>query len=202
MSYAIRQRPSVLVRHIRDVLRAGLEAQVDAINADLVADEAPYRLPPYGDSGDLWGDSHVLVRAQGPELPEGLTYPHVRVVPQDTESRQDASSRSGITSLGLLVVCYLDTASLNASKAAAPALVLTDDATEQELVLALLDLANACARVLRDPASGALGGEAGGVRIAVDRASAPRLHQVPAPDYRASAALVALEVRVEQEETY
>lgn len=200
MSYPIRQRPSTLALLARTVIRAGMEAMIDAINADLAAATAPYRLPPYGDAGDLWGDDNVVVRLQEPELPGGLTYPHVRVVPADSASRQDASSRSGRTEQGLAVAAFLDLASLDAVReVAAPT---APAATEESLTLAVMDLANAIARLLRGPSNGIFSSDAGSVQIVVDRVQRPRIHQVPASDVRAAAAWIVLEVRVVIEETY
>lgn len=173
---------------------------IDAINADLAAATAPYRLPPYGDAGDLWGDDNVTVRLQEPEIPGGLAYPHVRVVPTDASSRQDASSRSGRTEQGLALAAYLDTASLDvAREVAAPT---APEATEESLALAIMDLANAIARILRGPSGGIFSSDAGSVQIVVDRVQRPRIHQVPASDVRATAAWIVLEVRVAIEETY
>lgn len=202
MSYPIRQRPSSVALLLRTRLRAGLEAVIDALNVDLVAAEAPYRLPPFGDTGDAWGEAGVVLRVQEGELPEGLTYPHVRVVPLDGSSRQDASSRSGLTLQAFAVACYIDAAALDAAANVDPSHPVADAATEEEVLLAAMDLANACARVLRNPAAGVFSSTAGSVRIAVDAVSAPRVHYVPAAGVRASAAWCALRVQVEIEETY
>lgn len=202
MSYPIRQRPSSVALLLRDRLRDGLEAVVDALNADLADASAPYRLPPFGGTGDAWGVDDVVLRVQEGELPDGLRYPHVRVVPLDGSSRQDASSRSGLTLQTFAVAAYIDAAAINASKGAVPASPVTQDATEQEVLLGAMDLANACARVLRDPAAGVFSSTAGSVRIAVDAIAAPRVHYVPASDVRASAVWCALRAQVEIEETY
>ena len=200
MSYPIRQRPATLALLVRTLIRGGLEAMIDAINADLAAATAPYRLPPYGDTGDLWGDDNVTLRLQEPEIPGGLSYPHIRVVPMDASSRQDASSRSGRTEQSLAVAAFIDAAALDASReVAAPTAQAAD---EQALALAAMDLANAVARILRAPSGGVFSSAAGSVQIVVDRVQRPRIHQVPASDVRAIAAWIALEIRVVIEETY
>ncbi len=200
MSYPIRQRPATLALLVRTLIRGGLEAMIDAINADLAAATAPYRLPPYGDTGDLWGDDNVTLRLQEPEIPGGLSYPHIRVVPMDASSRQDASSRSGRTEQSLAVAAFIDAAALDASReVAAPTAQAAD---EQALALAAMDLANAVGRILRAPSGGVFSSAAGSVQIVVDRVQRPRIHQVPASDVRAIAAWIVLEIRVVIEETY
>lgn len=200
MSHPIRQRPATLALLVRTLIRAGMEAMVDAINADLAAATAPYRLPPYGDTDDLWGDDSVTLRLQEPEIPGGLSYPHIRVVPMDASSRQDASSRSGRTEQSIAVAAFIDTAALDASReVAAPTAPAAD---EQALALAVMDFANAVARILRAPSGGVFSSTAGSVQIVVDRVQRPRIHQVPASDVRATAAWIVLEIRVVIEETY
>lgn len=202
MTYPIEQRPSAAWEHVRDTLRSGLAAQITAINDDLTTRSKSWRVPELGGATPIWTTTAgILLRAQEPDLPSGLTYPQVRVVPGSLLSRQDTSGRGGLTSLGVSVAVYLDMQAVKRAQAAASITVGCD---EEQLLLALADLASAVARTLRAPVGGVYDADSGIVQIEpnADAARAPQIHYVPAPDSRPSALWCGLEYRLTLEETY
>jgi len=200
VSYPIVQRPSEALYHARACLRAGLAAQLTAINADLTSRSRPWRVPVPDTASPIWTVAEgVIVRLQEPDLPSGLTYPQVRLVHGSLVDQQDTSGRGGLGDTGLSVACYLDAVSVARANAVAS---VSGEITEELLAFALLDLADAVARTLRDPVSGLYDATSGIVQITADLTRAPQIHQVPAPGARASAAWCALEIRYTQESTY
>lgn len=197
MTYPIAQRASTAWAHTLAALRSGLGAQITAINADLAARSQSWRVP---EIGTIWtASAGIVLRAQEADLPTGIRYPQVSVVPGSLLGAQDASGRSGLTSLGVSVACYLDASSVIAAQTAAG---ITAACDEEALLLALADLATACAATLQDPTAGVYSASAGIVQITASGARAPQIHQVPAPGSRASALWCALEYRLTLEETY
>lgn len=197
MTYPIAQRASTAWAHTLAALRSGLGAQITAINADLAARSQSWRVP---EIGTIWtASAGIVLRAQEADLPTGIRYPQVSVVPGSLLGAQDASGRSGLTSLGVSVACYLDAPSVLAAQTAAG---ITAACEEGALLLALADLATACAATLQDPTAGVYSASAGIVQITASGARAPQIHQVPAPGSRASALWCALEYRLTLEETY
>lgn len=192
MTYPVQQRASSAWAHVVACLRTGLAAQITAINADLTTRAQAWRVPAI-ESGQ------ILLRAQEPDLPQGLSYPQVRVVPGVALTRQDASGRSGLTGLGVSVACYLNDASLIGAQELAS---VSGDGSEELILLALADLATACAQTLQDPTTGVYSSSAGIVQIEASGVRAPQIHYVPASGYRASAMWCALEYRIILEETY
>lgn len=197
MTYQISQRPSVALTAIQSYLggAATLAAQIVLVNNDLRDRVQPYRVP------DVDADQ-IKIRLQDAEIPSGLQYPEIRLVAGPQEASLDASSRGGLNVLGLTVAIYLDTKSIADAGAADPVEPISDEVTEEELVLALLDLATAVQLALRDPTAGVFSSTSGVVQIRADLARAPQIHYVPAPGYRSSAAWIALEFRLTLEQTY
>jgi hypothetical protein len=179
VSYPIAQRPSEALYHARACIRAGLAAQITAINADLTSRSRPWRVPVPDTAAPIWTVAEgVIVRLQEPDLPSGLTYPQVRLVHGSLVDRQDTSGRGGLGDTGLSVACYLDAVSVARANAVAS---LSGEITEELLAFALLDFADAVARTLRDPVSGLYDATSGIVQISADLTRAPADPPSPRP---------------------
>lgn len=189
MSYLVRNRPSALLRHILAALRAGVPGLVTAVNADLVSEGARYNLPALADV-----NAQIGTYGQGEALPlpmEGLAYPLVRLTYQGGVVSLETGNRDGSQFVRVWLDCYQDLATLTPLGGA--------ELGEADLIEATVDLAWVVRQALQDPDTGAATASCGVIRFAGLEELPIQLHQINTRTYKTTAAVIRLDILLQQE---
>ena len=190
MTLPVRNRPSPLLRHLLTALRANVGALVTEVNADLVSEGARYQLPAFTDT-----TAQIGLYGQGEELPldrVGLVYPHVRLSYQGGGVNLLTGNRDGVQQVRVWIDCYMSLDVLTALGAGV-------DLGEPDLVEATVDLAWVARQALQDPNAGAASASYGVIRLATLAEQSVQLHQINTKTYRATAAVIRLDLLLQQE---
>lgn len=190
MTLPVRNRPAPLLRHLLASLRAGVGALVTEVNADLVSEGARYQLPAWADAS-----AQIGVYGQGEALPlpmEGLAYPHVRLTYQGGVLELLTGNRDGNQFVRVWLDCYMSLDVLAALGAGV-------ELGEADLIEATVDLAWMVRQAIQDPNTGAASASTGAIRIAGLEEFPVQLHQINTRTYKTTAAVIRLDLLLQQE---
>lgn len=188
MTLPVRNRPSALLRHILASLRAGVPALVTAVNADLAAEDARYNLPAFADVA-----AQIGTYGQGEALPlPGLAYPLVRLTYQGGVVELLTGNRDGDQFVRVWLDCYCDLATLTALGAGT-------ELGEADLIEATVDLAWVVRQALQDPSTGAATASCGVIHFAGLEELPVQLHQINTRTFKTTAAVIRLDILLQQE---